>query len=235
MWMFLVLLCVTVAGCGLRGSRPADVVSPAYEPPTWRERQLALRQTWDRLIDERTAREAQVVQDQEVEARDDALRRLPYVSLAAGGQTTLAEAVSLLLTGTPYSVVYGPAVEPGLQLASYITHQRLDRAMATLVHPLGYRVTVDPLDRQVHIDAVVTRHWSLPGLPTTDQRFWTQLEADLKRLVQGESAEAVSPGFVSLNPSAGEVTVSASVLRMPLIEAHMRHVTAVAAHKEGQP
>jgi hypothetical protein len=211
------------------------VTTPPYAPPTWRERQLALRQTWDRLIAERTARETQVVRDQEVEAREDALRQLPYVSLAAGGQTSLAEAVSLLLTATPYSVVYGPAVEPGVQLASHITHQRLDRAMATLVHPLGYRVTVDALERQVHIDAMLTRQWSLPALPATEQRFWTQLEEDLKRLVHGEPGEPTSPGFVSLNPSAGKVTVSALVLRMPLVETHIRHVAAVAEHTEGHP
>jgi hypothetical protein len=235
MWMLPVLLFVTAVGCGLGGGRPTDVRSPVYEPPTWRERQLALRQTWDRLIAERTARETQVVQDQQVEARDDALRQLPYVSLAAGGQTTLAEAVSLLLTGTPYSVVYGPYVEPSVQLASYIAHQRLDRALATLVHPLGYRVTMDPLDRQVQIDAMLTRQWSLPGLPATDQRLWTTLEADLKRLVHGESSESASPGFVSLNPSGGEVTVSARVPRMPLVETHMRHVAAMVAHEEPQP
>ena len=101
MWSLFALLLVWITGCSFGGRPVPESGAPAYVPPTWRERQIAFRQTWDRLLSERTEREAQAMRDQEVEAREDALRQLPFVSLAACGHTTLAEAITLLLTGTP--------------------------------------------------------------------------------------------------------------------------------------
>ena len=235
MWSLIALLLVWITGCSLGGRPIPESGSPAYVPPTWRERQIAFRQTWDRLLSERTEREAQAMRDQEVEAREDALRQLPFVSLAAGGHTTLAEAITLLLSGTPYSAVYGPYVDSTLPLATYIAHQRLDRAMATLVHPLGYSAQVDPGERQVHIDALLTRRWSLPALPVTDQAFWDTLGEDLQRLVDSGPDQSPSPGFVSLNPQAGEVIVSARVVQMPYIEAHMAQVATRARDSAEAP
>jgi hypothetical protein len=157
---------------------------------------------------------------------------LPYVSLTTGGQTTLAEALTVLLTDFPYTVVYGPYVEPTIALATYISHQRLDRALATLVHPLGYAVTVEPTDREIHIDALVTRHWTVPPRPVTDAQFWTHLQAALRVLVHGEADARREPGTIVANAEAGEVTVSARVPRMPLIEAHMRPLAAVTTPEE---
>jgi hypothetical protein len=229
---FMVMIVVT--GCGV-GRRPEVVTASAYRPPSWQERSLALRQTWETLVAARSAREQQATDDQVAEARVDALRQLPYVSLTAGVQTTLAEALTVLLTDLPYTVVYGPYVEPTIALATYISHQRLDRAMATLVHPLGYAVTVDPTAREIHIDALVTRHWAVPPRPVTDAQFWTHLREALQVLVHGEVGSPREPGAVVANPEAGEVTVSARVPRMPLIEAHMRHLATVTTSEEASP
>lgn len=228
--VFLILLAV-IAGCGVN-RRPIVVQPLAYQPATWQERHLALRQTWDTLVAERSARERRAAQDQDTELRQDAFRQLPYVSLAASNQTTLAEAISVLLAALPYTVVYGPQVEVTTSLASHITHQRLDRAVATLVHPLGYQVTVEPTRREIHITAMLTRRWAVPPSPATDGTFWTRLGTDLRALVHGESEADPAPGSVVLDPTVGGVTVSARVPRMPLVEAHMQHVLAVSVPEE---
>jgi hypothetical protein len=224
--VFLILL-VVITGCGV-SHRPIVVQPLAYQPVTWQERHLALRQTWDTLVAERSARERRAARDQETEIREDAFRQLPYVSLAASNQTTLAEAISVLLADLPYTVVYGPQVEVATPLASHITHQRLDRAVATLVHPLGYQVTVEPTRREIYIAAMLTRHWMLPPRPATEDTFWTRLGDDLRALVHGEKGAPMAPGSVVLNPDAGDVMVSARVPRMPLVEAHMQHVLAAS-------
>jgi len=211
-------------------SRQPVVVQPlAYQPLSWQERHLALRQTWDTLVTEREARERRAENDQETEIREDAVRQLPYVSLATSQHTTLAEALSVLLATLPYTVVYGPQVDVTTPLTSHITHQRLDRAVATLVYPLGYQATVEPLRREIHIAALLTRHWMLPPRPATDDRFWAQLGTDLRVLVHDDrDADPVS-GAVVLDPMTGAVTVSARIPRMPLIESHMQQVLAVDA------
>src|SRR5437867_12154503 len=111
MWSFIALLLVWITACSLAGRPIPESGSPAYVPPTWRERQMAFRQTWDRLLSERTEREAQAMRDQEVEAREDALRQLPFVSLAAGGDTASPEAMMLVLAGAPDSAGDGPDLD----------------------------------------------------------------------------------------------------------------------------
>ena len=224
------LLFLLVTGCGI--GRPPVVASPVYQPPSWQERQLALRQTWATLVAERSAREHHATRDQAAEAEDDAFRQLPSVSLTTGGQTTLAEAIAVLLTDLPYTVVYGPYVEPTLTLSAYISHQRLDRAVATVVHPLGYLVAMDPTRREIHIDAMATRHWAVSPRPATDPQFWPQLTETLQTLVHDEGGSRTAPGFVVVNPDVGEVTVSARVPRMPLIEAHMRPLAVATTEEE---
>ncbi len=229
--VFLTFLFV-FTGCGM-GRQPAAVQPLAYQPLSWQERHLALRETWDTLVAERAVREHRAAQDQETEIREDAVRQLPYVSLATSHQTTLAEALSVVLATLPYTVVYGPQVDVTTPLASHITHQRLDRAVATLVHPLGYQATVEPLRREIHIAAMLTRYWMLPPQPATDDRFWTQLGSDLRALVHGDRDADRTSGAVVIDPTTGAVTVSARVARMPLVETHMQHVLAVdAATKE---
>lgn len=228
-YICIVLLLVT--GCGI-GSRPATVTVPSYQPPSWQERQLALRQMWETLVAERSAREHRAAIDQAEEAKEDAFRQLPSVSLTTGSQTTLAEAITVLLADLPYTVVYGSYVEPTLMLSTFISHQRLDRAMATLVHPLGYQVTVDPTQREILIDAMATRHWALSPRPATDTRFWTQLTETLRAMVHDERGIRTAPGYVVVNPEVGEVTVSARVPRIPLIEAHMRPLAVATTEEE---
>ena len=226
----LCIVIVLVTGCG--AGRPPVVTSLVYQPPSWQERQLALRQTWETLVAERSTREQRAAIDQAEEAEDDAFRQLPALSLTTAGQTTLAEAISVLLTDLPYTVVYGPYVEPTSALATYISHQRLDRAMATLVHPLGYQVTVAPTQREIHIDAMATRHWAVSPRPATDTQFWTQLTETLQALVHDERGGRMAPGYVVVNREGGEVTVSAHVPRMPLIEAHMRPLAVATTTEE---
>jgi len=220
-----------LTGCGF-SARPVIVMEPPYHPPSWQERQLALRQTWETLVAERSAREQRAARDQALEAEADAVRQLPVVSLATNGETTLAEAVAVLLTDLPYTVVYGPYVEPTRALTSYISHQRLDRAMATLVHPLGYQATVEPTQREIHIDAMATRYWAVSPRPATDVRFWTALTETLRALVHDEPGAPTAPGYVVVNPEVGAVTVSARVPRMPAIEAHMRPLAVTATPEE---
>ena len=164
MTMVLIIVLVVFTGCGM-SRQPAMVQPLAYQPLSWQERHLALRQTWDTLVAERAARERRAATDQEIEIREDAVRQLPYVSLATSQHTTLAEALSVLLATLPYTVVYGSQVEVTTPLTSHITHQRLDRAVATLVHPLGYQATVEPLrTRNSHC---VHAHASLDAPTTT--------------------------------------------------------------------
>ncbi len=216
-----------ITSCGF-GARPVIVMEPPYHPPSWQERHLALRQTWETLVAERSAREQRAARDQAVEATADAVRQLPAVSLTTNGETTLAEAVTVLLTDLPYTVVYGPYVEPTRALTAYISHQRLDRAMATLVHPLGYQATVEPTQREIHIEAMATRYWAVSPRPATDVRFWTELTETLQGLVHNERGVPTAPGYVVVNSAVGEVTVSARVSRMPAIEAHMRPLAVTA-------
>ncbi|NOT56768.1 MAG: hypothetical protein HOP18_19385 [Deltaproteobacteria bacterium] len=227
----LLIVLLLVCGCS-RGTRPVLLPAAAFHPPSWQARSLAVRQTWETLVAERTAREQRATADHATEAYTDALRQLPVVSLTTGGQTTLAEALTLLLADLPYTVVYGPYVEPTISLATYISHQRLDRAVATLVHPLGYAVTVEPTAREIHIDALVTRHWTLSPRPVTDAQFWTRLHDTLQVLVHGASDTRRDPGMIVANPEAGEVTVSARVPRMALIEAHMRPLAVATTPAE---
>jgi hypothetical protein len=227
----LLIVMLLVVGCG-SSRRPEVVLAAAFQPPSWQERALALRQTWETVVAERAAREAHASADQKVEARADAVRQLPVVSLTTGGQTTLAEALTVLLANLPYTVVYGPYVDPTTTLATYIAHQRLDRAVATLVHPLGYAVTVEPTDREIHIDALVTRHWTVPPRSMTDPQFWPRLRDTLQVLVHGESDAHKEPGTIVANPEAGEVTISARVPRMALIEAHMRSLATRTTAEE---
>ena len=228
MAMVFVILLVVFTGCGIR-RQPVMVQPLAYQPLSWQERHLALRQTWETLVAEREARARRAANDQETEVQEDAVRQLPSVSLATSQHTTLAEALSVLLATLPYTVVYGPQVEVTTPLTSHIVHQRLDRAVATLVHPLGYQATVEPLRREIHIAAMLTRHWMLPPRPTTDDRFWTQLGTDLRALVHDDLDIDSASGAVVLDPTIGAVTVSARVARMPLVETHMQQVLAVSA------
>jgi hypothetical protein len=227
----LLFCTLLLTGCGF-GARPAIVMPPPYQPPSWQEQQLVLRQTWATLVAERSARERQAALDQTAEAEADAVRQLPAVSLTTNGETTLAEALTVLLTDLPYTVRYGPYVEPHRALTAYIAHQRLDRAVATLVHPLGYEVTVDPLQRDIHINAMATRHWAVSPRPATDTQFWTQLTETLQELVHNERGIPTAPGYVVVNREAGEVTVSAPVPRMPAIEAQMRPLAVATTTEE---
>lgn len=230
MWRHLVF-CTLLTGCGF-GARPVIVMPPPYQPPSWQERQLALRHTWETLVAERSVRAQRAARDQAMEVEADATRQLPAVSLATNGETTLAEAVTVLLTDLPYTIVYGPYVDPARPLTAYISHQRLDRAMAILVYPLGYAVTVDLLRRDIHIEAMATRHWDVAPRPATDTRFWTQLTDTLQELVHDERGVPTAPGYVVVNREAGEVTVSARVPRIPAIEAHMRPLAVATTGEE---
>ena len=60
----------------------------------------------------------------------------------------------------------------------------------------------------------------------------TQLTETLQELVHDERGVPTAPGYVVVNPEAGEVTVSARVPRMPAIEVHMQPF-AVATTGEG--
>ena len=73
MGLSLLIVMLLVTGCG-QGRRSVVVPASAFHPPSWQERSLALRRTWETLVAERTVREQQATVDQATEARADALR-----------------------------------------------------------------------------------------------------------------------------------------------------------------
>jgi hypothetical protein len=237
LYLCLAFIVCAVGGCSSRLAPNNETSSSiSYTPPSRQEHAIALRQTWRALIAERTRREQAAAQTRQEEATLDALRQLPWVSLTSGGQTTLVEAVNLLLHDTGYSVVYGPYVDASLPVATHITRLRLDRAMTALVHPFGYQVQLKPGERQIHITSLMTRMWQMPLGPETEtstEPFWHALRRDLQQLVHGER-EHQAPGFVRIEPQTGQVTVAALVLRMPQIDALMSELSATPIHsREG--
>ena len=156
-----------VAGCAACAGRtvPPQRAAPL---PTATERAVVLRDAWQTVLRERAEREARIATVQEEDAAQDVLARMPRVSFASGGTATLAEATHLLLSGTGYSCEYESGVDPRQPVATYIAHQRLDDALASVVRPLGYTVEVAPLQRRLRIAPLQTRTWRVADAPRDD-------------------------------------------------------------------
>jgi len=209
------------AACAHRVTPPALVARSS----TWSEREVAVRQTWDELLRARAARDATAAPVQAQEAALDIVRQMPRVSVNTGGAVPLAEAVDLLLTGTGYSVEYEPSVDVRRPVAAYVAHQRLDEALATVVHPLRYTVEVEPLPRRLRVATLQSRTWHL-STPATDEVFWAEVRQRLTTLVQSDGTRLQPrPGLVVIDRDAGVVTVSGPEHRMASVVAYMTQLT----------
>ena len=185
--VFLGLL--SVVGCAACAGRtsPPSLTAPL---PTATERAVVLHEAWETVLRARAAREARSAAVQDEEASQDLLARMPRVSLASGGTATLAEAMHLLLSGTGYSCEYEPGVDPLQPMATYIAHQRLDDAVASVVRPLGYTVEVAPLQRRLRIAPLQTRTWRVAAAPR-DEAFWAEVRERVTTLLHGEDERLV--------------------------------------------
>jgi hypothetical protein len=180
-----------------------------------------LREAWQTVIQERAAREARMTAVQDEEASQDVLARMPHVSLASSGTATLAEALHLLLSGSGYSCEYEPGVDPLLPVATYIAHQRLDDAVASVIKPLGYTVEVAPLQRRLRIAPVQTQTWRVAVAPQ-DEVSWAEVRERVTTVLRGEDEHLVlRPGAVQIDRAAQTVRVSAATARVANVAASL--------------
>jgi len=230
--VFLGLL--SVVGCAACAGR---TVAPQFAapPPTATERAVVLRAAWQTMLRERAAREERIATVQEEEAAQDLLARMPRVSLASGGTATLAEAMHLLLSGTGYSCEYEPGVDPLQPVATYIAHQRLDDAVASVVRPLGYTVEVAPLQRRLRLAPVQTRTWRVADAPR-DEAFWAAVRERVTTLLHGEDERLVlRPGAVQIDREAQTVRVSAAAARIEDVAAYLTRLSTPGMTQKETP
>ena len=203
--------------------------------PTAAERAVILRDAWQTILREREAREVSVAAVQDEEAAQDVLARMPRVSLASGGTATLAEAIHLLLSGTDYSYEYESGVDPFQPVATYMTHQRLDDAVASLVQPLGYTVEVTPLQRRLRITPLQTRTWRVAEAPR-DEAFWEEVRERVTTLLRGEDERLVlRPGTVRIDRTSQTVRVSAAAARLENVTAYLTRLSIRDSLEEETP
>jgi hypothetical protein len=230
--VFLGLL--SLAGCAAcAGRTPPRQLTTAL--PATSERGVMLREAWQTVLRERAAREERIAAVQDEEASQDLLARMPRVSLASGGTATLAEAMHLLLSGTSYSCEYEPGVDPLQPVATYIAHQRLDDAVASVVRPLGYTVEVAPLQRRLRIAPVQTRTWRVAAAPH-DEAFWAEVRERVTTILRGDDERLVlRPGAVQIDREAQTVRVSAADARIADVAAYLTRLSTSASSTEEAP
>ncbi len=222
---------VTCTACA--GRTPPPLLPPPV--PTATERAVMLREAWQTVLRERAAREARSAAVQDEEASQDLLAHMPRVSLASGGTATLAEALHLLLSGTGYSCEYAPGVDPLQPVAAYITHQRLDDAVASVVQPLGHTVEIAPLQRRLRIAPAQTRTWHVAAAPD-DEALWAEVQERVTRVLRGDDAPLVlRPGAVQIDRDAQTVRVSAAVARIADVAAALTRLSASSIATEEAP
>lgn len=223
-----------VVGCAACAGRTAPP-QRAAPLPTPTERAIVLREAWQTVLRERAQREARVVTVQEEEAAQDVLARMPRVSFASGGTATLAEATHLLLSGTGYSCEYESGVDPLQPVATYIAHQRLDDAMASVVRPLGYTVEVAPLQRRLRIAPLQTRTWRVADAPR-DEAFWEEVQERVTTLLHGEDARLVlRASAVRIDQDTQTVRISAAAARLEDVAAYLTRLSTPERIQEETP
>lgn len=230
--VFLGLL--SVVGCAAcAGRTPPPSLTPPL--PTATERAVVLREAWRTVLRERAAREAHSAAVQDEEASQDLLARMPRVSLASGGTATLAEAVHLVLSGTGYSCEYEPGVDPLQPVATYIAHQRLDDAVASVVRPLGYTVEVAPLQRRLRIAPLQTRTWRVAAAPD-DEAVWAEVRERVTMVLRGQDERLVlRPGAVQIDRDAQTVRVSAAAARIADVAASLTRLNTSGISAQEAP
>ena len=230
--VFLGLL--SVVGCAACTGR--TVAHPLTAPlPTATERGVVLREAWQTVLRERAAREARITTVQEEEAAQDVLARMPRVSLASGGTATLAEATHLLLSGTGYSCEYESGVDPLQPVATYIAHQRLDDALASVVRPLGYTVEVAPLQRRLRIAPLHTRTWRVADAPR-DEAFWAEVQERVTTLLHAEDGRLVlRAGAVRIDRDTQTIRISAAAARLEDAAVYLTRLSTTERIQEETP
>ena len=228
---FVFFSVVTWTACA--GHTPPPILPPPV--PTATERAVLLRDAWQTVLRERAVREARSAAVQDEEASQDLLARMPRVSLASGGTATLAEALHLLLSGTGYSCEYAPGVDPLQSVATYIAHQRLDDAVASVVRPLGYTIEVAPLQRRLRIAPAQTRTWQVAAAPD-DEAVWAEVQERVTTVLRGEDARLVlRPGAVQIDRDAQTVRVSAAAARIADVAVALTRFSASGLATEEAP
>lgn len=230
--VFLGLL--SVVGCAACTGRTPPPALP-LPLPTATERAVVVREAWQTVLRERAAREALSAAVQDEEASQDLLARMPRVSLASGGTATLAEALHLLLSGTGYSCEYEPGVDPLQRVATYLAHQRLDDAVASVVRPLGYTVEVAPLQRRLRIAPMQTRTWQVTAAPN-DEAVWAEVRERVTTVLRGDDERLVlRPGAVQIDRDAQTVRVSAAAARIADVAAALTHLNTSGIRAQEAP
>jgi hypothetical protein len=225
---------LTVVGCAACAGRTAPP-QRAAPLPTASERAVVLRDAWQTVLRERAEREAHVATVQEEEAAQDVLARMPHVSFASGGTATLAEATHLLLSGTGYSCEYESGVDPRQPVATYIAHQRLDDALASVVRPLGYTVEVAPLQRRLRIAPLQTRTWRVADAPR-DEAFWEEVQERVTTLLHGEDGRLVlRAGAVRIDRDTQTIRISAAAARLEDVAAYLTRLSTPERIQEETP
>jgi hypothetical protein len=230
----VVLGLLSVVGCAAcAGRTPPPPLPPPL--PTATEQAVVLREAWQTVVRERAVREARSAAVQDEEASQDLLARMPRVSLASGGTATLAEAVHLLLSGAGYSCEYAPGVDPLQRVATYIAHQRLDDAVASVVRPLGYTVEVAPLQRRLRIAPLQTRTWHVAVAPH-NEAVWAEVRERVTAILRGDDERLVlRPRAVLIDRAAQTVRVSAAAARIAEVAAALTYLSTSSIATEEAP
>ena len=231
LWLVL-LACLT--GCSTVCQRcVADDRQPARyvsNMPSRAEQEIWAQRTWAAFIEQRALHEAHATQVAAIDAARDRLVHLPRVSLQVSTPIPLATALRLLVAETGYSVVYGLGVDAQRAVTPAFVHQRLDAASNVLVRPLGYRAQLNTRDRQIEIDALMTRRWHLRA-EDKDEAWWNAVRIALERTMTAEAATAATSGTslrmtlphstVMVDRATGMVAVSAPIPQMAAIETYL--------------
>ena len=134
-----------------------------------------------------------------------------------------------------YPCEYEPGVDPLQSVATYIAHQRLDDAVASMVRPLGYTIEVALLQRRLRIAPAQTRTWHVAVAPD-DDALWTEVQERVTTVLRGEDARLVlRPGAVQIDRDAQTVRVSAATARIADVAAALTRLSASGSATEEVP
>ncbi len=244
--LWLVLL-MSLTGCSTVCQRcvtdDTHPVPTASTLPSRAEQEIWAQRTWAAFVEHRALHEARATQVAAIDAAYGRLVHLPRVSLQVSTPISLATALRLLVAETGYSVVYGVGVDTQRAVTPAFVHQRLDAASDVLVRPLGYRAQLNTRDRQITIDALMTRRWHLPA-EDKDEAWWNAVRIALERTLAAEAATAATSGTslpmtsprstVMVDRATGTIAVSAPVPRMDVLHTYLTGLgaEALSRHEE---
>jgi hypothetical protein len=120
-------------------------------------------------------------------------------------------------------------------VATYIAHQRLDDALASVVRPLGYTVEVAPLQRRLRIAPLQTRTWRVADAPR-DEVFWGEVQERVMKLLHGEDGRVVlRAGAVRIDRDTQTIRISAAAARLEDVAAYLTRLSTPERIQEETP